>query len=232
MIFITGDTRSKKIVDVLKDNLIGRMVIERNFTPYNEYEPWGFDNGAFIYFKHGKTFDANDFQKRMEKAEKIGIPYMSIIPDIVAGGLKSLKLSEKWIDKMPYDWPKYLAVQEGMTVQDIEPFMQDIRVDGIFLGGTKHFKYTGKHWSDLAHKYGKKFHYGRAGTPSKIRHAMSVQSDSCDSAFPLWCMDRFVKFIDDYKNLEKKDYFFPVADPEEFIVDYCQINVWDLLEII
>jgi hypothetical protein len=46
MIFITGDTRSRKMVALLQKHGMGRMVIDRAITPYPG-EPWAFDNGAY-----------------------------------------------------------------------------------------------------------------------------------------------------------------------------------------
>lgn len=171
------------------------MVIDRKIEPYL-YEPWGFDNGAYRDFLQGKQFDEVAFMKRMDMANNIGLPYLAVVPDIVIGGLKSLEYSMEWVDKMPYDWELYLAVQDGMTEQDIEPVLY--KFSGIFLGGSTAFKATAPHWSKLAHDNGKKFHYGRAGTPRKLQHAKKSNADSCDSAFPLWNFDRLDNFILEY----------------------------------
>jgi len=190
MLFLTGDTRSRKIIEKLKLNLVGRMVIAKVITPYL-YEPWAFDNGAYSYFLRGLVFNAKEYQTRMEKVyNKMGAPLFSVVPDIVQGGQKSLDFSLSWINKMPSEWVKYLAVQDGMTIEDITPIYSQF--DGLFLGGSDKFKAEhGKAFTDYSHGLCKQVHYGRAGTPKKIYHAKIINVDSCDSAFPLRHMNRF-----------------------------------------
>ena len=187
MLFLTGSTGSREIIRFLIENRWGRIWIDRLPLPYKG-EPWGFDNGAFTDWLKGKAFDGDLFLKRLNRAYGVGVPYLAVVPDIVAGGLRSLEFSVGWMNELPPDWPWFLAVQDGMTVDDVEP-VRDLFC-GIFLGGSDKFKATAYHWAELAHKYDKLFHYGRAGTPRKIRHAMESGADSCDSAFPLWARER------------------------------------------
>lgn len=167
-------------------------VDRRKPTPY-EGELWGFDNGAYHYFLHGQLLDENVFLKRLDLAYQLDIPYIAITPDIVCGGLKSLEYSLSWLERLPGDWPWYLAVQDGMTVADVEPVVYSFA--GIFLGGSTGFKSTAPIWRELAHRCGKNFHYGRAGTKRKLLHAMDCGADSADSAFPLWTRERFNEFV-------------------------------------
>jgi hypothetical protein len=117
---------------------------------------------------------------------------MAIVPDIVAGGMRSLDYSLGWLARLPKKWPWYLAVQDGMDAKAVEKVIG--LFDGLFLGGTDALKLTAWAWSQLAHEQGKKFHYGRAGTLRKLQHAYNVDADSCDSAFPLWSMERMTLF--------------------------------------
>jgi hypothetical protein len=121
-------------------------------------------------------------------------PILAVTPDIVAAGMRSLAFSTQWrmSHKLPSEWPWYLAVQDGMTVNDVKPHLH--LYAGLFLGGTDRFKETAFRWCELAHRYGKKFHYGRAGTPRKLMSAFKVGADSCDSAFPLWTTERMLAF--------------------------------------
>lgn len=169
----------------------GRMFINKTPTPYPG-EKWGFDNGAFICWQNDKPFDEVKYMKRLETAYKITEPYLAVVPDIVGEGKRSLDYSMEWIEKLP-PWPWYLAVQDGMTLNQVADIIH--RFEGLFLGGTNAFKGTAYHWCKLAHEHGKKFHYGRAGTPRKIDHAMAVGADSADSAFPLWTYDRMGELV-------------------------------------
>ena len=179
------------MIELFKKHGWGRMFISKKPSPYPG-EMWGFDNGAFICWQNNKPFDEVKYMKRLDVAYGIGKPYLAVVPDIVGEGEKSLRCSLKWIDRLP-TWPWYLAVQDGMTTNMVENVLH--RFDGVFLGGTNKFKSTAYGWRTLAHKHGKKFHYGRAGTPRKIDHAIAVGSDSADSAFPLWTYDRLNELV-------------------------------------
>lgn len=192
MKILTGDTRSKRNLDVIRSNGWGRMFTAARPSPM-QFEPWGFDNGAFGCWLRGKPFDTETFQKRLEIALRCGSdPILAVAPDIVAGGLASLEFSVAWVMRLPSDWPWYLAVQDGMEVAEVHAALH--LFTGIFLGGTDKFKLQAYRWCELAHANGKKFHYGRAGTRRKVLHAFAIGADSLDSSFPLWTTERFCIF--------------------------------------
>ncbi|MBP2147223.1 hypothetical protein J2129_002736 [Methanofollis sp. W23] len=117
------------------DNLHG---IERNIlAEYATIPPPGatfmLDNGAFTAWKHGEEWDEKAFYRMLTRFHAAGLhPYGVVIPDIVKGGLASLKRSEEHLPLIPEEMPRYLAVQEGITPQDVLPFIPSI--DGIFVG--------------------------------------------------------------------------------------------------
>ena len=194
MLILLGETRSTRNIDILQSHGWGRMFVVRRPSPF-AFERWGFDNGAFVAFCRGLPFPEAEFMKRLEAAEKVNSdPYMAVAPDIVAGGCTSLQFSASWVmsHKLP-DWRWYLAVQDGMTVVDVEPYLHIFQ--GVFLGGTDKFKLQAYRWSQLAHKHRLPFHYARAGTIKKMEHAFRVGADSLDSSFPLWNMDRMKRFV-------------------------------------
>lgn len=204
MHIITGDTRGK-LVPRLQNLDWGRMAVRNNPDPY-PFEKYGFDNKAFkVWADIGKPigltyddwlilWDSEDFEKRLEFCRNLPVPpYMAVCPDIPGAGLTSLEFSLNWRSDLPDDWPWYLAVQDGMKPEDLEGCLH--LFVGIFLGGSDKFKGQAAMWRRFAHAHQKKFHYGRAGTLWKVKHAYQVGSDSCDSSFPLWTMDRFNKFV-------------------------------------
>ncbi len=220
MILIVGDTRSKELVHTLRIYGWGRMFIDKKFTVY-QGEPWGFDNGAFRDWRKGKEFDANRYLKAVDSALKMAeeshYPYLSVLPDKVAKGIESLEFSDFWTDKLrkhigssqfkKLNW--YVAVQDGMTVKDVEEFLKKHKeIKGIFLGGTDRFKAIAPDWSSLAKQLGLKFHYARAGTPKKYALAKLSGADSIDSAFPLWVKNRLDWFL---RNCEKKIQAFEIS---------------------
>lgn len=163
-------------------------------------EEWGFDNGAFDAYSHNKPFDTDRFLRRLEVAQQCGTPLVAVTPDIVAAGTRSLEFSWEWMASklLPADWPWYLAVQDGMTRRNVEDYIRGGWA-GLFLGGTNRFKQqTAWQWCELAHEFGLKFHYGRAGTLRKLDHAKRIGADSLDSTFPLWTKERLAVFIEHF----------------------------------
>lgn len=191
---LVGETRSRKNIEFLRSHGWGRIFCTNRPTPY-PFEPWAFDNGAFVAWTSGKEFPEATFLRRLEIALKTNSdPIVAVCPDIVAGGMASLEFSVRWLERLPSYWPWYLAVQDGMTADAVLEVSHLFA--GIFLGGTDKFKLTAYRWSRLAHFADKKFHYGRAGTLRKLAHAHAVGADSCDSSFPLWTSKRLEIFRD------------------------------------
>mgnify|MGYP001593599127 CR=1 FL=1 len=211
MVYLTGDTRSHKIIVWLHQNGYGRMWIDIKPTPYHG-EPWGLDNGAYRDFLSGHELCEEKYLRRLERAATVkSVPYMAVVPDIVGKGKRSLEFSMKWVEKVksfcPSSWPWYLVVQDEMTLEDVQGIIRNFQ--GIFLGGTNFFKSTAWYWSELAHRNGVRFHYGRAGTTRKIFHALSVNADSADSAFPLWNQSRLLEVNIALQGQKQIEFFGP-----------------------
>ena len=169
------------------------MWTEKKPAPYPG-EPWGFDNGAFPAWLHGRSFPSDDFLHRLTLAYEIGVPYLAVAPDLVAQGQRSLDFSLTWREALPDDWPWYLAVQDGMVPEDVIEVLEGFA--GLFLGGTLRFKSAAGIWQRVAAQHRKRFHYGRAGTLSRVEHAKAVHADSLDSSFPLWTRERMRLFVE------------------------------------
>lgn len=144
---------------------------------------WALDNGAFINYKKGTPFDIELYLNAVDKSLKFPtLPDFTVLPDIVAGGIESLNFSAKFLNKIK-GVQRYLAVQDGMTVKDVEPYMKSI--DGLFIGGTVPWKYKSMPvWVWLAHKYNKKCHVGRIGTLSGYQYCYNHHVDSVDGSNP------------------------------------------------
>jgi len=172
-----------------------------------------------------------EFEKRLAEAAELARkgtpPLFVVIPDQVADEC-SLEYSLRWLEELeqngleeldPMAWvygprygamPFYLAVQDGMTPEALEA-MVDVETDepilakfaGIFLGGSVAWKErTAASWRSLTRAWGMRFHYARAGTPRKLRHAHEVGADSVDSATFLWTVDRREAFYQAWLGLE------------------------------
>jgi len=145
------------------------------------YQYHALDNGAFQAWVTGRIWDPEPFIDALTKYEEKG-PALDfvVVPDIVAGGLESLKFSIGWLDRLDTKSRKYLAVQDGMTENDILPIIK--RFGGLFVGGTLDWKYmTSKTWTDIAHRSGLPCHIGRVGVWDKIVWASRIGADSIDS---------------------------------------------------
>jgi hypothetical protein len=194
MTVLLGDTRSSENIEILKSRRWGRICIAMNPKPY-PFEPWAFDNGAFVAWRNGQPFPEAEFYKRLAIAETVPMdPLFAVTPDIVAGGLESLEFSVAWRYLLHHsDWRWYLAIQDGMTLDAVQRVVH--LFDGIFLGGTDRFKLGAWKWRQAARSWHKPFHYGRCGTLKKLRHAHALQVDSLDSSFPLWTKERMRLFL-------------------------------------
>ena len=196
---MVGESRSHYIVGRLKELGWARLWTQNTPTPFPG-EKWGLDSGIYADWSAGRTFDDNRFLRRVDKALTVTEPiYMAVTPDIVGGGVESLEWSLSWLDRLPSEFPWFLAVQDGMTIEDVEPVIAG-RFSGIFVGGTNRFKGTACEWVRLAKKHGLPTHYGRAGTPQKLQNAIDSKADTCDSSFPLWTKERFNYFAECWRN--------------------------------
>lgn len=198
MRIFVGDASSKKILTKLKAANIGRMLCRIPRTLY-EGEEWCFDNGAFADYLAGKSFDEDAFMRRLEKfiARMPTIPYLAVLPDIVAGGDASWDFSMKWLNsgKLPKEWPWYLAVQDNMSTDWVISVLDRPDLAGVFLGGSTQYKSWALYWRKVTAHFKKPFHYARAGTVDKLAHAVMCGADSIDSTTPLWTYARLDSFL-------------------------------------
>ena len=104
------------------------------------YRPgWAYalDNGAWSAFTTSSPWDESAFRSAVEQYGA-GADWV-IAPDIVAGGLESLRLSEQWL---PWLLPRcrrvLIAVQDGMTPADVRGLV-GFEV-GIAIGGSTDWK--------------------------------------------------------------------------------------------
>jgi len=153
--------------------------------------PWFFDNGAFSDWKKERDFDFHKFTTKLlhiEADARFGItpdPDFVVVPDKVTMGNSSLRYSEAWMPYLNENFPYfkyYLAIQDDMCIKNVEEKIKQRMFDGLFLGGTKPWKYKeGYLWVKLAHKYGLPIHCGGIGTRKNILWAKHTGFDSIDS---------------------------------------------------
>jgi hypothetical protein len=98
------------------------------------------DNGAWADFQAGRTFDEDAYDRFLDwLAGQPVIPQWLVLPDIVAGGMESLALSVRYLNRCLSVAPLVLiAVQDGMEFDDLAPLVGP--QVGIFLGGSTEWK--------------------------------------------------------------------------------------------
>lgn len=168
------------------------------------FNGFAFDNGIFALFSNGLAFNELSYLSKLDELIKKKLyPDFIVVPDIVGGGLESLEFSVNFMKKLEdYPFPKYLVVQDGMQISDVEPYLdrnknkEKIEFDGVFVGGKPTFKGFGKKkskevewklltmesWNILAKKYNKKCHVGRVSSIRRLNFARSINVDSCDTS--------------------------------------------------
>lgn len=194
-----GQTRARGWITLLESYGFGEMCVREEVPPRRE--PWVFDNGAFKDWTAGRSFDAAKYERALDTVwlQCRSMPAFTVAPDIVAGGLESLRFSDLWVARLRgLGAPVALVVQDGMTEADVAAAIDPY--DVIFVGGTLPWKLkTGKAWVDFAHRYGRKCHIGRMGTEKKVRAALRWGADSIDSALPLWSANNLKRFLRGFK---------------------------------
>jgi hypothetical protein len=104
------------------------------------------------------------------------------------GGLRSLRLSERWLFKLP--GRRLIAVQDGMSPTDVAPLLGP--TVGVFVGGTTPFKLaTMAAWGLLARERGAWLHVGRVNTARRVALCAAAHADSFDGTSAM----RFPKTI-------------------------------------
>lgn len=208
-----GKTNSKELIKRLNGLGWREMTQPREVPPRRT--PFALDNYAFTCWKNNLPWDAEGFKRGLSKCwERKLVPDFVVVPDIVAGGSSSLEFSLSWVSYLKGFAPMYLAVQDGMALDEVTPHLG--LFDGIFVGGTVPWKMaSGFWWTSLAHAVGKPCHIGRISGRERTRLVKSWGSDSIDSCVPLWSTDNLEAVI---KGLEDPPVEFHVEDPEQFLL--------------
>lgn len=177
MIYMSASGTKKN--DQIKENGFGLVYSPYDMRMERTDIPYILDNGAFTAYSKNIPWDEDLFYKSVSKYQHYDFV---VIPDIVAGGESSLKLSIEHIDRLEH--PRYLAVQNGISGGDCLKVIPHI--DGIFVGGDMVWKLREvEYWCNYAHKHGLKCHIGRVGTKTLYDWVMQCGADSVDGSTPV-----------------------------------------------
>ncbi|MCJ2022126.1 hypothetical protein MKK84_32790 [Methylobacterium sp. E-065] len=139
------------------------------------------DNGAWSDFQTGQEFDEEAFERFLIWLSGLSRPpEWLVLPDMVAGGLRSLELSTRYLNRCLSVAPLVLiAVQDGMEHADLAPLVGPNV--GIFLGGSTEWKLARMaDWGAFCRERGCHYHVARVNTVRRIRMAHAAAADSID----------------------------------------------------
>jgi hypothetical protein len=159
-----------------------RLMVSARGVWRSEGFPYALDNGAWTAHARGEPFDVAAFQGVLEQLGA-GADFV-VVPDIVCGGMASLRLSERWLPRL--EWVPgdlLIPVQNGMAPADLRPIVGG-RI-GLFVGGDTEWKErTAAAWGELAAERGCWLHVGRVNTARRIRicHLAGARSFDGSSA--------------------------------------------------
>ena len=194
-----GQTRGAKLTAQLNEYGFGECTVREEFPPRRF--PWFWDNGAFRDFTAGVPFGSRRYESALDKLSTSPLrPDFVVAPDIVAGGLASLRFSESWAARLAWlGLPVYLVVQDGMTESDVAPALSPYA--GVFVGGSLGWKLrTSPRWVEFAHLHNRRCHIGRMGTRDRVRAARRWGADSIDSCTPLWSAANLARFVAGFRD--------------------------------
>jgi hypothetical protein len=140
------------------------------------------DNGAWADFQGGRSFDEDAYERFLGWLESQKPPDWIVLPDIVAGGVASLALSSRYLNRCLSLSPLVLvAVQDGMCGNDLAPLVG--REVGIFLGGSTEWKLAKmREWGEFCAERGIHYHVARVNSIKRMSQAISCGADSIDGS--------------------------------------------------
>jgi hypothetical protein len=173
-------TGTRRNLDALRAAGWGLLVSRAGAWRTEGFDRYVLDNGAWADFQAGRSFDEDAFERLVDRlgarADWI------VLPDIVAGGLASLALSTRWLNRCLSACPMALiAVQDGMQETDLEPLVG--RSVGVFIGGSTEWKLANMlRWGAFCAERGVHYHVARVNTERRIWLAAASGADSIDGS--------------------------------------------------
>lgn len=100
----------------------------------------------------------------------------ALVPDVVADAAETFSWYNRWSKVLlRYDWPLALAVQDGMTVEQVKKIRP--KPDVIFVGGSTKWKWhTAKLWC----RNFPRVHVGRVNTRRLLWSVHNLGAESSD----------------------------------------------------
>jgi hypothetical protein len=173
-------TGTRRNLATLRDAGWGLLVSRAGAWRTEGFDRYVLDNGAWADFQAGRAFDEDAFEQLIDRLGA-GADWI-VLPDIVAGGIASLALSTRWLNRCLSVCPMALiAVQDGMQEPDLAPLVG--RSVGIFLGGSTEWKLANMlRWGRFCAERGVYYHVARVNTERRVWLAAAAGADSIDGS--------------------------------------------------
>jgi len=183
MIAYASRTGTRRNLDALR-RAGWRLMVSARGALRTEGFRYALDNGAWTSFQRGEPFDETAFERAVTRlgADADWI----VVPDIVMGGMASLKFSRMWLARLRNRRALakarfMIAVQNGIVPAHIRDLVGP-RI-GVFVGGDTEWKLaTMAGWARFAQARGAICHVGRVNSARRIRLCAAAGVDSFDGS--------------------------------------------------
>ena len=183
MICYASRTGTRRNLDALRAHGWGLLVSRAGVWRTEGFDRIVGDNGAWADFQAGRAFDEDAYERFLNwLAAQTVIADWLVLPDIVEGGLASLRLSMRYLNRCLSAAPLALiAVQDGMSTDDLAPIVgQQI---GIFLGGSTEWKLANMRlWGEFCADRGVYYHVARVNSAKRMFMAIDAGAHSVDGS--------------------------------------------------
>lgn len=183
MMCYASRTGSRRNLTTLRTHGWGLMVSRADKWKTEGFTRVCGDNGAWSDFQAGRPFDADAYERFLDWwATQPVVPDWLVLPDIVAGGLESLALSLRYLNRCRAIAPLVLiAVQDGMSTEDLAPLVGP--QVGIFLGGSTAWKLARMaEWGEFSAARRLHYHVARVNTSKRMFAAIAAGAASIDGS--------------------------------------------------
>lgn len=180
MICYASRTGTRRNLDALRAAGWGLLVSRAGAWRTEGFDRYVLDNGAWSDFQAGRDFDGDAFEALVGRLGA-GADWI-VLPDIVGGGVASLDLSKRWLNRCLAACSLVLiALQDGMTEPDLAPLVG--RSVGLFLGGSTDWKLANMaRWGAFAADRGLHYHVARVNSERRMALAAAAGADSVDGS--------------------------------------------------
>jgi hypothetical protein len=180
MMCYASRTGTKRNLHRLRAHRWGLLVSRAGEWRTEGFERIAADNGAWSDHQAGRPFDADAYERFLDWLPVT--PDWLVLPDIIAGGHRSLALSVRYLNRCAALAPLcLLAVQDGIEPADVSSLVGT--GVGIFLGGSTAWKLARMaDWGAFCAARGIHYHVARVNSIKRMSLAASCGADSVDGS--------------------------------------------------